>query len=64
MHDDVARRQHPAPLVVEIEPVPADVARDRYETTLDLIGEGLAPLAAQAVETVVANDLAHRALGR
>ncbi len=62
--DDVARRQDSPPLVVEIEAVVAHVSRHRDEPTPHLVGEAVAPFGAQAVEAVVAHDLASGPLRR
>ena len=54
----------PAAGVVEAEPVSSDVAGDGREPPVDLVSKLRAELRPQAVEAVVAQDLASGALGR
>ena len=63
--DDVAAGQDPAALVVEAQPVGADIAGDDLDPTVDPIPEGvLALLVEEAAEGVVAEHLASGPLGR
>jgi hypothetical protein len=63
---DVARRQHRPVGLVEAEAVGADVAGDHLQAPGHELVEGLGPadLGPEAVEGVVADDLALDALGR
>jgi hypothetical protein len=61
--DDVAAGQGGPSLVVEAEPVGADVAGDRRDPPGHLVVEPVAELPAQRVEGVVAEDLALGPLG-
>ncbi len=61
---DVAGGEEFAPCLVEREAVASDVAGNRMQAAGDLVVEPIAELAAESVETVVAEDLAPRSLGR
>ena len=63
MDHDVAGPQQSPPGLVESEPVACHVPGDRVKTAGDLPVEAVAELSTEAVEAVVAEDLAPDALG-